>query len=60
MLEMRIKFLCVGGNFNSLTTVLNFHNSFVGIKQLVFGGTEFENWRQNLTSEDAGYSVHKI
>ena len=35
-------------------------NSYVGIKQVVFGGSEFENWRENLTSEDAGFSVHKI
>jgi hypothetical protein len=35
-------------------------NSIVGIKQLMFGGSEFENWKENLTSEDAGYSVHKI
>ncbi|XP_070018493.1 uncharacterized protein [Nicotiana sylvestris] len=33
---------------------------YVGIKQVVFGESEFENWRENLTSEDAGYSVHKI
>lgn len=35
-------------------------NSYVGIKQLVFGGSEFGNWNENLTSEAAGYSVHKI
>ena len=35
-------------------------NSMVGIKQLTFGGSEFENWKENLKSEDAGYSVHKI
>jgi hypothetical protein len=34
--------------------------SFVGIKQLVFGGEEFENWKEDLTSEDTGYGVHKI
>ncbi|XP_069146382.1 uncharacterized protein [Solanum lycopersicum] len=33
---------------------------YVGIKQVVFGGSEFENWKENMTSEDAGYSVHKI
>lgn len=43
-----------------MTIVLDFLYSFVGIKQVVFGGTEFENWRENLTTEDAGYSVHKI
>lgn len=35
-------------------------DSHVGIKQLVFGGSEFENWKENLTSEDAGCSIHKI
>ncbi|KAG6533843.1 hypothetical protein ZIOFF_007721 [Zingiber officinale] len=34
--------------------------NYVGIKQLVFGGSEFENWKDDLTSEDAGYHVHKI
>ncbi|RXH74686.1 hypothetical protein DVH24_029407 [Malus domestica] len=33
---------------------------FVGIKQVVFGGSEFENWKENMTSEDAGYSIHNI
>ncbi|KAL6224131.1 hypothetical protein ACLB2K_002987 [Fragaria x ananassa] len=33
---------------------------FVGIKKVVFGGTEFEHWKENLTSEEAGYTVHKI
>ncbi|GLT72282.1 hypothetical protein SLA2020_442320 [Shorea laevis] len=32
----------------------------IGIKQLMFGGSEFENWKENMTSEDAGCSVHKI
>ncbi|OIT35924.1 hypothetical protein A4A49_16335 [Nicotiana attenuata] len=35
-------------------------SDYVGIKQVVFGESEFGNWRENLTSEDAGYSVHKI
>ncbi|XP_059297397.1 uncharacterized protein LOC132050254 isoform X2 [Lycium ferocissimum] len=35
-------------------------SDYVGIKQVVFGGSEFVNWKENLTSEDAGYSVHKI
>ncbi|XP_049402494.1 uncharacterized protein LOC125866218 isoform X2 [Solanum stenotomum] len=35
-------------------------SDYVGIKQVVFGGSEFENWKENLTSEDAVYSVHKI
>ncbi|XP_059634862.1 uncharacterized protein LOC132277132 [Cornus florida] len=42
---------------NGLTQI---SSDYVGIKQVVFGGSEFENWRENLTSEDAGYSVHKI
>ncbi|XP_042453659.1 uncharacterized protein LOC122038121 isoform X1 [Zingiber officinale] len=42
---------------NSLTTI---SSDYVGIKQLVFGGSEFENWKDDLTSEDAGYHVHKI
>lgn len=42
---------------NALTQI---SSDYVGIKQLVFGESEFENWRENLTSEDAGYSVHKI
>lgn len=42
---------------NALTQI---SSDYVGIKQLVFGGSEFENWKENLTSEDAGYSTHKI
>ncbi|KAE9464477.1 hypothetical protein C3L33_03582, partial [Rhododendron williamsianum] len=42
---------------NALTQISSDH---VGIKQVVFGGKEFENWSQDLMSEDAGYSVHKI
>ncbi|ONH97863.1 hypothetical protein PRUPE_7G214800 [Prunus persica] len=42
---------------NALTQI---SSDFVGIKQVVFGGSEFENWKENLTSEDAGYSVHNI
>ncbi|KAJ4958907.1 hypothetical protein NE237_026018 [Protea cynaroides] len=42
---------------NALTQI---SSDYVGIKQVVFGGSEFENWKENLTSEDAGYSVHKI
>ncbi|XP_062090972.1 uncharacterized protein LOC133797167 [Humulus lupulus] len=42
---------------NALTQI---SSDFVGIKQVVFGGSEFENWKENMTSEDAGYSVHKI
>lgn len=42
---------------NALTQI---SSDYVGIKQVIFGGSEFENWRENLTSEDAGYSVRKI
>ncbi|KAL6993720.1 hypothetical protein U1Q18_011838 [Sarracenia purpurea var. burkii] len=42
---------------NALTQI---SSDNVGIKQVVFGGSEFESWREDLTSEDAGYSVHKI
>ncbi|KAH7651263.1 hypothetical protein IHE45_20G045500 [Dioscorea alata] len=43
-----------------INALFNISSDFVGIKQLVFGGSEFENWRENLTSEDAGCSTHKI
>ncbi|KAL1159333.1 hypothetical protein V6Z11_A08G285500 [Gossypium hirsutum] len=33
---------------------------YIGIKQLLFGGSELENWKESLTTEDAGYSVHRI
>ncbi|KAL2942838.1 60 kDa chaperonin 2 [Bienertia sinuspersici] len=42
---------------NALTQI---SSDFVGIKQVVFGGSEFESWKENLTVEDPGYSVHKI
>ncbi|KAF5204056.1 putative structural maintenance of chromosomes-like protein [Thalictrum thalictroides] len=42
---------------NALTQI---SSDYVGIKQLVFGGSEFENWKENLTSDVAGCSVHKI
>ncbi|XP_021742048.1 uncharacterized protein LOC110708262 [Chenopodium quinoa] len=42
---------------NALTQI---SSDFVGIKQVVFGGSEFENWKESLTVEDPGYSVHKI
>ncbi|XP_027363925.1 uncharacterized protein LOC113871202 [Abrus precatorius] len=42
---------------NALTQI---SSDFVGIKQLRFGGEEFENWNDNLNSEDSGYGVHKI
>lgn len=42
---------------NALTTINSDH---VGIKQVQFGGLEFENWNENMKTEEAGYSVHKI
>ncbi|GMI88557.1 hypothetical protein HRI_002525000 [Hibiscus trionum] len=42
---------------NALTQI---SSDYIGIKQVVFGGSELENWKENLTSEDAGYSVHQI
>lgn len=42
---------------NALTQI---SSDYVGIKQVTFGGSEFENWTENLKSEDVGYSVHKI
>ncbi|TVU34132.1 hypothetical protein EJB05_15961 [Eragrostis curvula] len=42
---------------NALTTISSDH---VGIKQVQFGGLEFENWDENLKTEEAGYSVHKV
>ncbi|KAJ0986489.1 hypothetical protein J5N97_004845 [Dioscorea zingiberensis] len=43
-----------------INALVNISSDFVGIKQLVFGGLEYENWKENLTSEDAGCSTHKI
>lgn len=42
---------------NALTQI---SSDFVGIKQVVFGGAEFEDWKESLTVEDSGCSVHKI
>ncbi|KAK6151907.1 hypothetical protein DH2020_014542 [Rehmannia glutinosa] len=42
---------------NALTQL---SSDYVGIKQVVFGGSEFENWKENLKTEDTGYSIHKI
>ncbi|XWS26734.1 hypothetical protein CRYUN_Cryun26dG0055900 [Craigia yunnanensis] len=42
---------------NALTQI---SSDYIGIKQLVFGGSELENWKENLTTEEAGYSVHRI
>ncbi|KAL2501005.1 hypothetical protein Fot_34853 [Forsythia ovata] len=42
---------------NALTQI---SSDYIGIKQVVFGGSEFENWTESLKSEDAGYSIHKI
>ncbi|KAJ7973740.1 Oxidoreductase/transition metal ion-binding protein (DUF3531) [Quillaja saponaria] len=42
---------------NAMTQI---SSDYIGIKQLMFGGSEFENWKEDLKSEDAGFSVHKI
>ncbi|XP_057985684.1 uncharacterized protein LOC110635879 isoform X2 [Hevea brasiliensis] len=42
---------------NALTQI---SSDYVGIKQMVFGGSEFETWKESLTSEDAGCSIHQI
>ncbi|KAK7313847.1 hypothetical protein VNO77_39049 [Canavalia gladiata] len=39
---------------NALTQI---SSDFVGIKQLRFGGKEFENWNESLNSEDSGYDT---
>ncbi|KAG8487369.1 hypothetical protein CXB51_020902 [Gossypium anomalum] len=38
---------------NALTQI---SSDYIGIKQLVFGGSELENWKESLTTEDAGYT----
>ncbi|PIA42213.1 hypothetical protein AQUCO_02100230v1 [Aquilegia coerulea] len=43
-----------------INALIQISSDYVGIKQLVFGGSEFENWKENLTSDVAGCSVHKI
>ncbi|CAH2077590.1 unnamed protein product [Thlaspi arvense] len=42
---------------NALTQI---SSDYVGIKKVVFGGSEFESWKENLTSEESGFRVHKI
>ncbi|KAM7509637.1 hypothetical protein LguiA_020090 [Lonicera macranthoides] len=42
---------------NALTQI---SSDYVGIKQVMFGGSEFVDWRENLKTEDAGFSVHNI
>lgn len=44
----------------NLTLDVLFVSSYVGIKKVVFGGSEFENWKENLISEESGFRVHKI
>ncbi|XP_028124493.1 uncharacterized protein LOC114321521 [Camellia sinensis] len=43
-----------------INAITQISSDYIGIKQVVFGGSEFENWRDDLKAEDAGYSVHKI
>lgn len=47
-------------NPEKFTALDSYFCSYIGIKQVMFGGKEFENWNENLKSEDAGFSVHKI
>ncbi|XP_073016347.1 uncharacterized protein [Primulina eburnea] len=42
---------------NALTQLCS---DYIGIKQVMFGGTEFGNWSENLTTEEVGYTTHKI
>ncbi|GFQ03051.1 hypothetical protein PHJA_002448900 [Phtheirospermum japonicum] len=42
---------------NALTQL---SSDYVGIKQVMFGGSEFESWKENLKTEDTGYTIHKI
>ncbi|RDX92343.1 hypothetical protein CR513_25540, partial [Mucuna pruriens] len=42
---------------NALTQI---STDFVGIKQVMFGGAEFENWKENLKSEDAGTKAYGV
>ncbi|KAJ0251656.1 Uncharacterized protein HA466_0125850 [Hirschfeldia incana] len=42
---------------NALTQI---SSDYVGIKKVVFGGSEFESWKENMTSEESGFRVHKI
>ncbi|KAE8769454.1 hypothetical protein D1007_58958 [Hordeum vulgare] len=42
---------------NSLATINSDH---LGIKEIQFGGSEFQSWNDSLNTEEAGYSVHKI
>ncbi|KZV29639.1 Ribonuclease P protein component 3 [Dorcoceras hygrometricum] len=42
---------------NALTQI---SSDYIGIKKVMFGGTEFGTWSENLTTEEAGYTIHKI
>ncbi|CAA6669554.1 unnamed protein product [Spirodela intermedia] len=42
-----------------INALIQISSDYVGIKQVMFGGREWENWKENM-SEDAGCSVHKI
>ncbi|KAG9455579.1 hypothetical protein H6P81_000087 [Aristolochia fimbriata] len=37
-----------------INALIQISSDCVGIKKLVFGGSEFENWNESLTAEDAG------
>lgn len=43
-----------------INALLGLNSDYVGIKQLVFGGTRFGDWEQGMTSVEYGYKVYKI
>ncbi|KAL8503146.1 hypothetical protein ACS0TY_022043 [Phlomoides rotata] len=43
-----------------INALMHISSDYVGIKQVMFGGSEFENWKENLKTEDVGYNIHKI
>ncbi|KAF3324582.1 hypothetical protein FCM35_KLT10739 [Carex littledalei] len=43
-----------------LNALITISSDYVGIKQVMFGGTLFENWKENFNVEEAGCSIHKI
>ncbi|XP_078438010.1 oxidoreductase/transition metal ion-binding protein (DUF3531) [Wolffia australiana] len=43
-----------------INALVQISSDYVGIKQVMFGGSKFENWTEKYKSDDAGCSVHKI
>ncbi|KAL9274595.1 hypothetical protein AKJ16_DCAP09624 [Drosera capensis] len=43
-----------------INALIQISSDYVGIKQVVFGGSEFETWKENMSTDDPCYSVHKI